>query len=121
MREAVGHRALSSIALQCVVTDLGGGVYGLLNIALFERSQFFGGIARPNARKTVRLQFDHHRNAVGFVGRALLTDRGRLLKNAKLILDMVADFVRNHIHVGIESLRLIRRHGKSVRHLRFDE
>ena len=32
-----------------------------------------------------------------------------------------ADYVRNHIHVGIESLRLIRRHGKSVRHLRFDE
>jgi AMP nucleosidase len=32
-----------------------------------------------------------------------------------------AEFVRNHIKVGIESLKLIRRHGKSVRHLRFDE
>ena len=32
-----------------------------------------------------------------------------------------ADYVRNHIKVGIEALRLIRRHGKSVRHLRFDE
>ena len=32
-----------------------------------------------------------------------------------------ADYVVNHIKVGIESLRLIRRHGKSVRHLRFDE
>jgi AMP nucleosidase len=32
-----------------------------------------------------------------------------------------ADFVDNHIQVGIEALRLIRRHGKSVRHLRFDE
>ena len=32
-----------------------------------------------------------------------------------------ADYVRNHIKVGIESLKLIRRHGKSVRHLRFDE
>ncbi len=32
-----------------------------------------------------------------------------------------ADYVRNHITVGIESLKLIRRHGKSVRHLRFDE
>ncbi|HQY83125.1 MAG TPA: AMP nucleosidase, partial [Thermomonas sp.] len=32
-----------------------------------------------------------------------------------------ADFVQNHIKVGIEALRLIRRHGKSVRHLRFDE
>lgn len=31
------------------------------------------------------------------------------------------EFVDNHIQVGIEALRLIRRHGKSVRHLRFDE
>ena len=30
-------------------------------------------------------------------------------------------FVEGHIQAGIESLRLIRRHGKSVRHLRFDE
>jgi AMP nucleosidase len=26
-----------------------------------------------------------------------------------------------HIRIGIEALRLIRRHGKSVKHLRFDE
>lgn len=32
-----------------------------------------------------------------------------------------ARFVEGHIQVGIEALRLIRRHGKSVRHLRFDE
>ena len=32
-----------------------------------------------------------------------------------------AEYVENHIQVGIEALRLIRRHGKSVRHLRFDE
>ena len=32
-----------------------------------------------------------------------------------------AEYVDNHIQVGIEALRLIRRHGKSVRHLRFDE
>ena len=30
-------------------------------------------------------------------------------------------FVERHIQIGIEALRLIRRHGKSVRHLRFDE
>ncbi|HRQ66442.1 MAG TPA: AMP nucleosidase, partial [Xanthomonadaceae bacterium] len=31
------------------------------------------------------------------------------------------NFVENHIRVGIEALRLIRRRGKSVRHLRFEE
>jgi len=32
-----------------------------------------------------------------------------------------AEFVERHIQLGIEALRLIRRHGKSVRHLRFDD
>lgn len=32
-----------------------------------------------------------------------------------------AEFVEGHIQVGIEALRLIRRRGKSVRHLRFDD
>jgi AMP nucleosidase len=31
------------------------------------------------------------------------------------------EYVERHIQIGIEALRLIRRHGKSVRHLRFDE
>lgn len=30
-------------------------------------------------------------------------------------------FVDRHINIGIEALRLIRRHGKSVKHLRFEE
>ncbi len=32
-----------------------------------------------------------------------------------------AEHVDKHIDIGIEALRLIRRNGKSVRHLRFDE
>jgi AMP nucleosidase len=34
---------------------------------------------------------------------------------------ITANFVENHITIGIEALKLIRRHGKSVKHLRFDE
>ena len=30
------------------------------------------------------------------------------------------NFVEKHINVGIEALKLIRRHGKSVKHLRFE-
>ena len=30
-------------------------------------------------------------------------------------------FVEKHIRIGVEALRLIRRHGKSVKHLSFDE
>lgn len=31
------------------------------------------------------------------------------------------NFVERHINIGIEALKLIRRHGKSVKHLRFDD
>jgi len=30
-------------------------------------------------------------------------------------------FIERHVQIGIDALRLIRRHGKSVKHLRFDE
>lgn len=36
-------------------------------------------------------------------------------------LKISANYVERHINIGIEALRLIRRHGKSVKHLRFDE
>jgi AMP nucleosidase len=32
-----------------------------------------------------------------------------------------ASYVESHIQAGVEALRLIRRNGKSVRHMRFDE
>ena len=31
-----------------------------------------------------------------------------------------ANFVESHIQIGVEALKLVRRHGKSVKHLRFD-
>ncbi|MEI6245255.1 MAG: AMP nucleosidase [Acidobacteriota bacterium] len=34
---------------------------------------------------------------------------------------VTSTFVDTHVHVGIEALKLIRRHGKSVKHLRFDD
>ena len=34
--------------------------------------------------------------------------------------NVTANFVDPHVKIGIEALRLIRRHGKSVKHLRFD-
>ncbi|MGH8114903.1 MAG: AMP nucleosidase [Rhodanobacteraceae bacterium] len=32
-----------------------------------------------------------------------------------------ADFVENHVRIGVEALRLVRRNGRSVKHLRFDD
>ncbi len=34
---------------------------------------------------------------------------------------VTSEYVDRHVRIGIEALRLIRRHGKSVKHLRFDD
>ena len=47
--------------------------------------------------------------------------RTLLLAGATAVQVGTANFVDPHVKIGIEALRLIRRHGKSVKHLRFDE
>ena len=42
------------------------------------------------------------------------------VKTAASDQQVTRQFVQRHIEIGIEALRLIRRHGKSVKHLRFD-
>jgi AMP nucleosidase len=42
------------------------------------------------------------------------------VKTAASDQQVTQQFVQRHIEIGIEALRLIRRHGKSVKHLRFD-
>lgn len=42
------------------------------------------------------------------------------VKTAASDQKVTQEFVGRHIEIGIEALRLIRRHGKSVKHLRFD-
>ena len=65
-----------------------------------------------------------HMPAIAFGALLLVSDQPMIPEGVKTEASdakVSADYVRNHIKVGIESLKLIRRHGKSVRHLRFDE
>jgi AMP nucleosidase len=43
------------------------------------------------------------------------------VKTAESDRGVTRDFVERHIRIGVEALRLVRRNGRSVRHLRFDE
>jgi AMP nucleosidase len=54
----------------------------------------------------------------------LVSDQPMIPEGVKTEASDVAvttSFVEHHIQIGIEALKLIRRHGKSVKHLRFDE
>ena len=53
----------------------------------------------------------------------LVSDQPMIPEGVKTELSdkrVTEEFVENHITIGIEALKLIRRHGKSVKHLRFD-
>jgi AMP nucleosidase len=53
----------------------------------------------------------------------LVSDQPRIPEGVKTEasdLKVTTGFVDAHINIGIEALKLIRRHGKSVKHLRFD-
>ncbi|WP_158864230.1 AMP nucleosidase [Leifsonia sp. AG29] len=43
------------------------------------------------------------------------------VKTAASDLGVTREFVETHIRIGVESLRLVRRNGRSVRHLRFED
>jgi AMP nucleosidase len=43
------------------------------------------------------------------------------VKTAESDRGVTRDFVERHIRIGVEALRLVRRNGRSVRHLRFEE
>jgi AMP nucleosidase len=43
------------------------------------------------------------------------------VKTAASDLGVTREFVETHIKIGVESLRLVRRNGRSVRHLRFED
>jgi len=54
----------------------------------------------------------------------LVSDQPMIPEGVKTELSdkkVTTGFVDRHVRIGIEALRLIRRHGKSVKHLRFDE
>jgi len=54
----------------------------------------------------------------------LVSDQPMIPEGVKTALSdsmITANFVEAHIKIGIEALKLVRRHGRSVRHLRFEE
>ncbi len=54
----------------------------------------------------------------------LVSDQPMIPEGVKTELSdraITANFVEAHIEIGIEALKLVRRHGRSVKHLRFEE
>jgi AMP nucleosidase len=129
--------ALPAFALQRAVStmtrDLGhdywtGTVY-TTNRRVWEHDEAF----KEYLRKTRCMAIDMETATVFAAGFANSIPTGALLlvSDQPMIPDginteasdrrVTENFVEIHINIGIEALKLIRRHGKSVKHLRFDE
>ena len=120
-------------AVSTTIRDLGhdywtGSVY-TTNRRVWEHDQEF----KEYLRTTRAMAIDMETATVFAVGFANKIPTGALLlvsdqpmvpegvKTAESDKIITSSFVNNHIKIGIEALKLIERHGKSVKHLRFDE
>ena len=120
-------------AVSTIIRDLGhdywtGTVYST-NRRVWEHDDTF----KEYLRKTRSMAIDMETATIFAAGFANAVPSGALLlvSDQPMIPEGVKtessdrlvsqQFIERHITIGIEALRLIRRHGKSVKHLRFDE
>lgn len=120
-------------AISTVIRDMGldywTGTVFTTNRRVWEHDEEF----KEYLRKTRAMSIDMETAtifAAGFANRIpsgallLVSDQPMIPEGVKTEFSdrrVTDEFVEKHIGIGIEALRLIRRHGKSVRHLRFDE
>ncbi len=120
-------------AVSTMIRDLGhdywtGTVY-TTNRRVWEHDETF----KEYLRKTRSMAIDMETATIFAAGFAneipagallLVSDQPMIPEGVKTELSdrkITENFVDRHINIGIEALRLIRRHGKSVKHLRFEE
>jgi len=74
--------------------------------------------------ETATIFITGHANEISRGALLLVSDVPMIPEGVKTELSdrvVTENFVETHVQIGIEALKLIRRHGKSVKHLRFDE
>ena len=85
-------------------------------IELFQRNEFGGALNQFEAFLNISPSTDLRRIDAEYY-LALCALNLYHIDGEKLI----ANFVEAHIKIGVEALKLVRRHGRSVKHLRFEE
>jgi AMP nucleosidase len=122
------QRAISTV-IRDLACDYWTGTVYTTNRRVWEHDEEF----KAYLRKTRSMAIDMETATVFAAGFANAIPTGALLlvsdqpmipegvKTERSDRKVTDEFAERHVRVGIEALRLIRRHGKSVKHLRFDE
>ena len=95
--ECLGLDVTATAFLQRVVADGSRGRHGLFDVAVFDDAVFFFRMVQHHSGKEVRLQFQANRILVVFDLGNLLTNLIELIGVAKQVLNVVTDFVGDHV------------------------
>ena len=100
MGKAVRNDAALALLLQVIVTNLARCIQSLFNVATFEDVFLRVRSGRPNAGKTISLEFKLHGKFVRFNFSGLLALLVNLCGNAEQVLHMMAHFMGHNISLG---------------------
>src|SRR4029079_15677088 len=120
-------------AVSTMIRDLGhdywtGTVY-TTNRRVWEHDEQFKAVLRRTRvmavdMETATIFAPGFANQIPCGALLLVSDQPMIPEGVKTELSdrsVTANFVEKHIKIGIEALKLVRRHGRSVKHLRFEE
>jgi len=121
------HRAVSGVIRDMELDYWSGTVY-TTNRRVWEHDEHFKERLRRDRcmavdMETATIFITGFHNEIPTGALLLVTDQPMIPEGVKTEASdavVTTHFVERHIQVGIESLKLIRRRGKSVKHLRFD-
>ena len=98
MGEGLRHDVSLSLPLKSVVADRRRRVQGLFEVPLFQYLPAALSAVGPHASEAVGLQLEPHRKLIGLCpATGLLLGTLHIRGEAKQVLDVMPDFVRDHV------------------------
>ena len=98
--EAIGNDVALCLLLHAVVADGAGRVQPFFDIVDLEEVARTVGMIGPDPREAIGLKLEAHRQSVGLGFTDTTACRFHLFHDAKQVLHVVTDFVRDHIRLG---------------------
>src|SRR3954447_7333895 len=98
VRERLGVDPALRLLLDPVIPDRGGGRQALLQVAAFEDAAVIGR-AGPDAGEAIGLELEAHGEGIRVI-RVVLALLPNLSLDPELLLDVVAELVRDHVGLG---------------------
>jgi hypothetical protein len=105
--ERVGNGVATRLLLQAVVADGAGSVQPFLDVACLDDVARAIGVVGPDPGQAIGLELKAHRQGVGLGLAGTAARRFHLVQDAKQVLHVVTNLVRDDVRLGKIAGRLI--------------